>query len=158
MDHDQLLRKQLKELLRAGNAHVRFEKVVEDFPLDRIGQRPNGMPHSAWELLEHMRIAQNDILRFSESADYTALQWPEDYWPKSPVPAHKDDWRKSVNSFERDLKTFEKLLDDPSRDLYQAFPWGEGQTLLREALLVADHNAYHLGQLLLVRKALGAWT
>jgi hypothetical protein len=157
MTQDQRLRKQLGELLRGGHAHATFDKVVEGFPLDRVGIRPSGMPHSAWELLEHMRLAQDDILRFSESDKYEPMKWPDDYWPTSPGPERPEQWAASIKKFHADLKAFQTLLNDPARDLYQPLPWGDGQTLLREALLIADHNAYHLGQLLLVRRAVGAW-
>jgi hypothetical protein len=108
-------------------------------------------------LLEHLRIAQNDILLFSRSADYKAIKWPDDYWPRSQRPDRDSQWEESAQAVRDDLAEFEKLLQDPARDLYAPFPWGKGQTLLREALLIADHNSYHLGQLLLVRRALGAW-
>ena len=116
-----------------------------------------GAPHSAWELLEHLRIAQHDILQFSKSANHVALKWPDDYWPSNPAPENKKQWDASVRSFHTDLKEIEALVLDPKQDLYHAFPWGDGQTLLREALLVADHNSHHLGQLLLVRRLLGVW-
>lgn len=158
MPDDAALRAHLIELLNGGKAHVTFDQVIADFPLDRIGVRPEGLGHSAWELLEHMRIAQNDILEFSRSADYVSPKWPEGYWPDSPNPQNKDQWQASVKSFRQDLAAFEDLLKDPKSDLYRPFPWGDGQNLLREALLIADHNSYHLGQLLLVRRVLGAWS
>lgn len=146
------IRKQLAALLHGGHAHITFDDAVKKFPLDRIGIRPAGSPHSAWELLEHLRIAQRDILLFSKSAKYVAPKWPDDYWPSSPAPRRKSQWAASVKAFRADLAAFEKLILDPRKDLDAPFPWGEGQTLLREALLIADHNAYHLGQLVLVRK------
>lgn len=157
MPNDAALRKHLLELLRGGHAHATFDDVVAHFPVDQAGVRPPGAPHSGWELLEHIRIAQNDILRFSQSADYQALPWPEGYWPSSAAPARKAQWDESVRAVKADLAAFEKLLRDPARDLFQPFPWGEGQTLLREAMLIADHNSYHLGQLVLVRRLLNAW-
>ena len=157
MPNDAALRKHLLALLKGGQAHATFDDTVRGFPLDKIGLRPAGLPHSGWELLEHLRIAQNDILRFSRSADYVAMKWPEDYWPRSPQPERESQWEESAQAAREDLAEFNKLLRDPGRDLFAPFPWGQGQTLLREALLIADHNAYHLGQLLLVRRALGAW-
>lgn len=151
MPNDAALREQLLQLLRGGNAHLDFEGVIEGFPVDRAGVRPPGLPHSGWELLEHLRIAQHDILRFSQAAGHTSPPWPEGYWPASPAPESPRQWEDSARTFERDMAEFEELLSDPNRDLYQPFPWGEGQTLLREALLLADHNAYHLGQLVLVK-------
>jgi hypothetical protein len=157
MAHDAALREQLIQLLRGGHAHGTFDDVIRDFPLDRVGVRPPGAPHSAWELVEHMRIAQKDILEFSRSADHVSPEFPGGYWPKSPAPEGEDQWSGSVLAFRHDLATFEAIIQDPAQDLYRAFPWADGQTLLREALLIADHNSYHLGQLVLVRRLLGAW-
>lgn len=156
MSQDANLRRHLLDLLRGGNAHATFDQVVEDFPLTSIGVRPPGMAHSAWELLEHLRLAQVDILKFSLSADYAEPKWPDDYWPQTPAPDRPERWKESLRDFRSDLKAFEDLLQDPARDLFEPFPWGSGQTLLREALLIADHNAWHLGQLMLVRRALEA--
>lgn len=153
MSHKQL-REQLVDLLRGGNAHVTFGAAVDRFPIEKACIRPDGMLHSAWELLEHMRIAQKDILEFSRSAEYVSPDWPEGYWPAAAAPARESDWHGSVQSFLDDRTVFERLVRDEAQDLYKPFPWGQGQTLLREALLVADHNAYHLGQLMLVRRAL----
>jgi len=157
MADDTAFRDQLVALLRGGNAHAAFGDAVKGFPPDRAGERPQGSPHSAWELLEHMRIAQEDILRFSQSADHLSPQWPEGYWPDSPGPASPAQWNESLKAFEEDLAEFEAMVRDPRQDLHRKFPWGDGQTLLREALLIADHNSYHLGQLVLVRRLLGAW-
>jgi len=157
MATDSALRKQLLELLDGGNAHAKFEQAVEGFPLKKVGVRPDGSPHSAWELLEHLRIAQHDILEFSRSADYQSPKWPEGYWPQSPAPEREEQWNESVRAFKANLKAFEALLKDEAHDLNRPFPWGDGQTLLREALLIADHNSYHLGQLVLIRRLVGAW-
>jgi hypothetical protein len=158
MANDSAVREHLIWLLEGGHAHARFDDVVAHFPQDDIGIRPEGAPHSAWELLEHLRIAQNDILHFSLSADYVSPDWPEGYWPGSPAPQHAGDWSKSVSAFRKDLAEFIGLIRDPAQDLYRKFPWGTGQTLMREALLIADHNSYHLGQLVLVRRLLGDWS
>jgi hypothetical protein len=157
-DFGAALRQQLIDLLREGHAHTTFGDAIADFPVDRAGVRPAGSPHSAWELVEHLRISQNDIALFSESADHVSPPWPVGYWPSSPGPSDPGDWAKSLQAFRDDLARFEKLLRDPKRDLFEAFPWGDGQTLLREALVLADHNSYHLGQLVLVRRLLGAWS
>jgi len=157
MPNDSELRAHLIELLQGGHGHAAFDDVVKGLPADLSGQRPHGLPYSAWELLEHMRIAQEDILRFSQSADYVSPEFPEGYWPKSPGPPSPRAWAGAVRAFHRDLAAFEALVQDPAQDLYRKFPWGDGQTLLREALLIADHNSYHLGQLVLVRRLLGAW-
>ena len=154
---DAILREQLIELLQGGHAHATFDNVVRGFPLDLAGVRPANAPHSAWELLEHLRISQNDILRFSKSADHVSPKWPDDYWPSTPAPGKKEQWEESVRAFRDDLAEFESMVRDPEQDLYRRFPWGDGQTLLREALLLADHNSHHLGQMILVRRLLGAW-
>ena len=151
------LREHVLELLRGGHAHVGFDDAVKGFPVESAGVRPPGLPHCAWELLEHMRIAQEDILRFSQSPDWTSPKWPKGYWPETSAPGSHKDWTESVKAFRRDLEEFEKLVKDPAQDLFKPFPWGQGQTLLREALLIADHNSHHLGQFVLVRRALGNW-
>lgn len=153
---DLALRDHLLYLLRGGGAHLNFDAAVKGFPAELRGKRPPRAPHSAWELLEHMRIAQADILEFSRDANYKARPWPEGYWPKSPKPPNAGAWAKSVRSFRADLESMCALVANPSTDLYARIPHGDGQTILREALLTADHNAYHLGQLVLVRKLLGA--
>jgi hypothetical protein len=157
MASDSALREQLVQVLRGGHAHATFDDAIRDFPLDRIGVRPAGAPYSAWELLEHMRIAQKDILEFSLSAEYASPKWPEGYWPKSPAPKSESQWNESILAFRHDLARFEAIVQDPAQDLNRKLPWGDGQTLLREALLIADHNSYHLGQLVLVRRLLRAW-
>ena len=151
------VREHLVWLLEGGHAHTSLDAAVKGFAPEQAGLRPAGAKHSAWELLEHMRIAQHDILGFSLSADHVSPKWPEGYWPAQPGPANKADWQDAVRAFERDLAQFTDLIRDPAQDLYQRFPWGDGQTLMREALLIADHNSYHLGQLVLVRRLLGIW-
>jgi hypothetical protein len=155
MPDDTALRRQLVDLLTGGNAHITFADAVKEFPVEKAGIRPAGSPHSVWELLEHLRIAQEDILRFSSAPEgYTELKWPDDYWPASPAPNSASEWNRSVEAVRKDLEEFVRLVKDRSRDLFEPFAWGTGQTLLREALLIADHNAYHLGQLMLVRRML----
>jgi DinB superfamily len=157
MNTDQSLRKHLLELLDAGHAHATFAQVIADFPARYRGEVPKGLPHSAWMLLEHMRIAQWDILDFSRNPKYKTLKWPQDYWPKNPAPASALEWEKSAGSFKEDLEAMKKLVSDPKTELFAKIPWGEGQTVLREAMLVADHNAHHLGQLIDIRRLLGIW-
>ena len=157
MAGDAALREQLIGLLEGGHAHATFGDIVDDFPSEKTGIRPEGSLHSAWELLEHMRLAQEDILRFSQSADWVSPEFPEGYWPAAAAPQHPEQWQESVRGFRKDLAEFEAMLRDPAQDLNRKFPWGDGQTLLREALLIADHNSYHLGQLVLVRRQVGAW-
>jgi hypothetical protein len=156
-NHDAALRQQLLELLDGGNAHASFKNAIQDFPAELRGKRPKGSPHSPWELLEHMRLAQWDILDFSRNPEYKALKWPHEYWPPTPEPPDDKAWDRSVHAFCRDLEAMCALVKDASADLFARIPHGDGQTLLREALLVADHNAYHLGQLVIVRRTLGAW-
>lgn len=157
MANDRELREHLIQLLEGGHAHATFDQAVRGLPASRAGVRPKGLPYSAWELLEHLRIAQNDILRFSQSAEYESPKWPEGYWPSAPAPALESHWTRSVRAVRKDRAEFQALLRDPKQNLYRKFPWGTGQTLLREALLIADHNAYHIGQLVLVRRLLGEW-
>jgi hypothetical protein len=152
-----VLRKQLVELLKGGEAHADFDAVLSKFPVELAGEKPDGVPHSAWQLLEHMRIAQVDILEFSRNPKYVSPKWPDDYWPRTEAPTVKSDWDKSARAFRSDLKVMCELIADPANDLMAPIPHGQGQTLLREALLVADHNSYHLGQLVMLRKMLGAW-
>ncbi len=154
---DQAIRKQLVETLEGGGAHATFDDAVADIPAKLQGEKPKGMPHSLWMLLEHLRIAQADILDFSVNSKYVAPKWPEGYWPKTPAPPNERAWDKSVDAFHQDLKSMQDLVKNPKTDLVAKIPWGEGQTILREALLVADHNAYHIAQIVDARRLLGAW-
>ncbi len=157
MSNDKPLRDQLVALLKGGQAHAGFDATVADLAPEHRGARPPGAPHSAWQLLEHLRIAQWDILEFSRDPQHVSPKWPEGYWPNDPAPPGKKSWDESLAAFSRDNQALQDLVTDPKNDLHAAFPWGDGQTLLRETLLAADHNAYHLGQLILVRRLLGAW-
>lgn len=154
---DDPVRHELRALLEGGNAHQGFDEAVASLPAELRGRRPKGLPYSGWELLEHMRIAQHDILEFIRDPDYESPPWPEGYWPTKPAPPSAEAWEESVEAFRADRRAILKLVADPARDLYTPFPHGSGQNLLREALLVADHTAYHLGQLIVVRRLLGAW-
>lgn len=156
-NQDQLLRSHLMELLKGGHAHTTFEAAVADIPADLRGKKADGLPYTAWMLLEHLRIAQWDILEFSRNAKHVSPEWPKGYWPEGEAPPRASDWDKSVSSFQSDQKAMQELVANPKTDLYARLPWGDGQTVLREALLVADHNAYHIGQLVTLRRLLGAW-
>jgi hypothetical protein len=156
-DQDQSLRQHLLDLMNGGNAHATFDQAIKGLPPKLRGAKPHNFPHSPWMLLEHLRLAQWDILDFSRNRKYKSHKWPEDYWPKTAAPANADAWNKSVNQFHADLKAMEALVKNPKTDLFARIPWGDGQTILREALLVADHNAYHIAQLVDVRRLLGAW-
>ena len=157
-DHDQSLRQHVLYLLAGGGAHAKFDDVIQGLPAKLRGKKPAKFPHSPWMLLEHMRIAQWDILEFSINPKYRHMKWPEEYWPKTEAPPSGEAWEKSVEEFRKDLKTMQTLVKNPETDLFARIPWGDGQTILREALLVADHNAYHLGQLVDVLRLLGEWT
>lgn len=155
--HDKQLREHLIYLLDGGGAHAKFGDVVTDLPENSRGVKPEGLPHSAWMLLEHLRLAERDILEFSRNPKHESPKWPEGYWPESEAPPNAAAWNKSVQQFIKDLKAMQDLVANPKTDLYAKIPWGDGQTILREALLLADHNAYHLGQLVDVRRLLAAW-
>jgi hypothetical protein len=150
-DPNAALRKHLVELLRGGQAHLTFEDAINDIPVALRGQRPKGAAHSPWELLEHLRIAQWDILEFSRNPSHESPEWPDEYWPKSPEPPTRNAWKQSADAYRADLEAMIALVSDPKSDLFAEIPHGDGQTMLREALLVADHNAYHLGQLATVK-------
>lgn len=152
------LKQHLFNLLDFEGAHVGFNKAVQGLTTELGGKKVKGFPHTAWQLVEHLRIAQWDILEFSQNANHVSPKWPEGYWPESSAPRNEGVWKKSIASFRHDLDQMKKLVaetDEPK--LYEPIPHGHGQTLLREALLVADHNSYHLGQLVMLRKMLGAW-
>lgn len=151
--------KQLVALLNGGQAHAGFEAAVKDMPVELRGRVPAGLPYSAWQLVEHLRIAQRDILNFSAppTGGYHPLKWPEDYWPKSPEPPSAGAWDQAIAAIGSDREAFVGLLTKPEADLTKPFRWGDGQNLLREALLIADHLAYHLGELVVIRRLLGAW-
>jgi hypothetical protein len=157
MDSNVSLRKELDRLLSGKGAHADFDAAVTGIPAKLRGVRPEGAAHSAWELLEHIRIAQWDMLEFSRDPKHDSPKWPEGYWPKSAEPPSPDAWEKSVKACRHDLSEMRKLVANPDSDLFTAFAHGEGQTLLREALQLADHNAYHVGELVLLRRLLGTW-
>jgi DinB family protein len=154
---DRDLREQVVFLLKGGGAHVHFMDALDDFPAAKYGTFANSLPHTGWQLLEHARLAQWDILDFSRNPKHVSPNFPDGYWPKTPAPANWAAWRESVAAFQRDLEEMVRLVRNPSTDLFAKIPHGQGQTILREALLLADHNSYHLGQLVDLRRALGAW-
>jgi DinB superfamily len=155
--HDAALRKHLIELLGGRGAHADFDEAIEGLPEELRGARVKDVPFTPWRLLEHLRMAQWDILVFSRNGKHKSPKWPEGYWPDGDAPPNSAAWDASVAAFRRDLGEMEKLVKDPSNDLFAPIPHGQGQTLLREALLAADHNSYHVGQLILLRRLLGAW-
>ena len=153
---DRALRDHLLEMLRGGSAHVDLATVVDDFPEDLAGRKLKNVPYSPWQILEHMRFTVNDLLVFSTDPKYVAPKWPDDYWPaeKAPQPG---EWESSVRALKADLAAFESMVQDPKANLYAKIPWGEGQTVLREVILACTHTSYHLGELVLLRRELGAW-
>jgi hypothetical protein len=151
---DQPLRDQLLDLLKGGGAHATFDDAMGEWPVQLAGVKVANFPHTAWMLLEHMRLAQWDILEFSRNSKHVSPSWPEGYWPASGAPPDEKAWTASVAAFKKDLRAMEQLVAEKKVDLYARIPWGDGQTILREALLVADHNAYHLGQLVMLRKSI----
>jgi len=159
-DLGQALRKQLQALLDGGQAHATFADAVKGFPAKLRGVVPEGLPYSGWQILEHIRLAQRDILDFSRNTDgsYKEKKWPEEYWTKSAEPPSEEAWEHSIAQIREDRKAFEKLLSSADdAELVAPFAWGDGQSLLRQALLVADHDAYHVGELVVLRRLLGAW-
>jgi hypothetical protein len=151
------LRDELIIQLNDGNAHASLEKVVAAFPSKLQGVVPDGLPYSAWQLLEHIRIAQEDMLEFCTNPKYKPRKWPESYWPKAPAPPNARAWQASIKQIQNDRKQFAKLLSSPKLDLFEPFAWGDGQTLFHEACLIIDHNSYHLGELVALRRILGIW-
>ncbi len=154
-DPNQQLRENLLELLRGGGAHSTFDEIVSEVPPNLRGEKPPGQSHTPWRLIEHLRIAQRNILDFSRNPDYQALNWPDDYWPDGNAPASDEAWQESVAAFQSDLQAMQQLVSDRSTDLLAPIPWGQGQTIAREAMLLSDHNAYHLGQFATLRRLLG---
>jgi hypothetical protein len=157
MTQDQSLREHLIYLMEGGGAHAKFDAAVAGLPPTLRGVRPSGLPHTPWELLEHMRLAQWDILEFIRKPKHVSPPWPAGYWPPTPTPPDDAAWDKSVKAFRADLAALRRMVKDPEVNLHARLPQGTGQTVLREVLLVADHTAYHLGELVLVRRLLGAW-
>jgi len=157
MPDDSSLRQHLVTLLSGGSAHASFDQAVAGLPVALRGKRARGLPFTPWRLLEHLRIAQWDILEFSRDAKHVSPDWPAGYWPKGDAPPSAKAWNHSVAKFRLDLAAMQALVSDPTTDLFARIPHGDGQTILREALLVADHNSYHVGQLVLLRRLLGAW-
>jgi uncharacterized damage-inducible protein DinB len=157
MNQDTAIRDHAAKLLDWGDAHVTFEKAVAGIAPRLRGVVPPGLEHSAWQLLEHVRIAQEDILDFCRNAKYREKKWPDDYWPRSVAPKTAAAWKASIAAFKRDRRGLQQLAKNRTIDLFAKIPHGSGQTYMREILLIADHTAYHVGQVILVRRALGIW-
>jgi DinB superfamily len=157
VNKDQALREHVLYLLGGGGAHLDFEAAVANLAVKLRGARASGALHTAWRLVEHMRICQWDILEFSRNPKHVSPKFPDGYWPLGDEPPNAAAWDKCLAAFRADLQAMQDLVSNPSTDLFARLPHGDGQTILREALLVADHNAYHLGQLVMLRRVLGAW-
>jgi hypothetical protein len=151
------LREQLSRFQNWREAHADYDAAVADLPAALRGVAPPGLPYSPWQLVEHLRLTQADILEFCRNVDYVEQKWPDDYWPKSAAPPDDSAWDASIAAFQRDRRALQSMIKDPDCDLFARVPAGNGQTFLREFLLVADHTAYHVGQLVAVRRLLGAW-
>jgi len=154
---EEALREQLVKLLDWKDAHVNYDQAVDGIPTDLRGQRPPGLAWSVWELLEHLRLTQRDILEFCVDSNYKEREWPKDYWPERPQPPSATAWATSIEGFRKDREAFGALARDPKLDLFAKIPHGSGQTYLRELVLVADHTSYHVGQIVAVRRLLGCW-
>lgn len=155
--HERILREHLVRLLSKDQAHAGFDRAIEDLPVHLRGARIPGAPHTPWQLLEHIRIAQWDILEFCRNPRHVSPAWPKGYWPPTHQPPDGVAWERSVEAFRADHQAMIELVKNPRTDLFARIPHGEGQTILREAMLVADHNAYHVGQIILMRRLAGAW-
>ena len=155
-EHSKLVQ-ELTNLIQKGHAHVSFNDAVNNIPFELLGKIPNGLSYSIWQIAGHIRIAQWDILDFSRNENYKEMQWPADYWPKEAAPADETAWKNCIAAINSDLNEFIDLVKDPDADIFKPFPHGSGQTLLREALLIADHNSYHTGQIIVIRRLLGNW-
>jgi hypothetical protein len=158
MADDAALRQLLQKVLAWEDAHVGFDRAVADVPPNLRGRQPQGLPYSLWQLVEHLRLAQHDILDFCRNPNYREMKWPDDYWPSAPEPPSAAAWDKSISDYKVDRKALEQMAADTKLDLGGTIPHGSGQTYLRELFLIADHNAYHVGQIVLVRRLLGCWS
>lgn len=149
--------KNLVDLIEKGNAHVSLDKALENIPFSSLGEKPSSLPYSIWQITEHIRIAQWDILEFSRDAKHVSPQWPEGYWPKEAAPKLEDEWKKCIKQIQSDRKSFTELIKGAGDNLFKPFEYGNGQSLLKEALVLADHNSYHTGEIIIVRRLLNTW-
>lgn len=154
---DGSVRKTLLTFLKGAPAHASLDDAVKNFPAAHYGKKPKGAPHTAWQELEHIRITLRDLVDFSTNPKYRPLKWPKEYWPAHDAPASPEDWNASIKAVQKDLRAFEKMLNGADVDIYAKIPWGDGQTIFHEILLAIDHTAYHVGQVVMLRKQLGEW-
>jgi hypothetical protein len=157
MNPDKVVRDQVLQLLKGGNAHLPFDKLIDEFPPEAIDELPPNVPYSPWHLLEHIRIAQWDILEFIRNPDHVSTKWPEGYWPPSGEQAGQARWQETIQAFQSDMEDLQAIVQDPTTDLYDDLPHAEGYTILREMLVVADHNSHHLGEFAILRQVMGTW-
>lgn len=155
--NDKNLIDNLIDLIAKGNAHASLDNALEDMPFSLLGERPNNLPYSIWQLAEHIRIAQWDILEFSKNAKHVSPKWPDEYWPKEIKPQSESAWESCVDAIKAGRKEFINLIENAGDDLYKPFKHGDGQSLLKEALVLADHNSYHTGEIIIIRRLLNAW-
>lgn len=155
--HTAVVVEQLTDALNGSNAHASFDDAIKDVRQDLLGKVPQGLPYSIWQLVEHIRITQWDILEFSRKPDHQSPDWPKGYWPAEKAPVHPTDWKRSVDQISSDRKAFIQLLNKAGEDLYEPFAWGDGQSLFREGLLIIDHTSYHTGEIIAVRRLLKDW-
>jgi hypothetical protein len=157
MDSNKLVREQLRELLEGGNAHMTFDEAVANFPREHMNSKAPNVPYTPWHLLEHIRLAQWDILEFIRNPHYVSSPWPEGFWPAEDAQADEVAWEKTIASLQADLQSLLEMVADPAVDLYAPIPHGDGQSILREILVVSDHNAYHIGEFAMLRQVMGTW-
>jgi hypothetical protein len=157
MSLDTALRQQLVKLLAWGDAHATHDKAVKNVPEEYRSRVPQGLPYSPWMVVDHLTRTQFDILDFCRNPNYAQPRWPEEYWPPTAEPPSATDWDESISKFRTDRAELQQLAADPSVDLTAKIPWGDGQTYLREIVLAADHAAYHVGELIVIRRLLGIW-
>ena len=157
MSQDEILRENLLALLTGEHARMSFEDAVREFPIDKINEAFPNTDYSPWDLLEHIRLAQEDILDFIKNPSYKEREWPKDYWPTKGKKATPANWEKTINDFKRDFKELENMVKNPKTDIYKEIPWGSGETFLREIVTVSNHNAFHLGEFAIMRQAMGTW-
>jgi hypothetical protein len=152
-----MLVKNLVDLIEKGNAHISLDKALENIPFSLLGERPGNLPYGIWQITEHIRIAQWDILEFSRSSKHVSPKWPDGYWPKETAPKSGDAWKKCIQQIQSDRASFTELIKNAGDNLYKPFEYGNGQSLLKEALVLADHNSYHAGEIIVIRRLLNAW-
>lgn len=155
--HNKIVINNLAALLNKGNAHVSLDDALKNIPFEVLGKKPYGLPYSIWQLAEHIRVSQWDIVEFSYNEKHVSPKWPDEYWPSEAVPSSASEWKKCVDQITNDRKKFIELLKGAGHEIYTPFDYGEGQTLLREALVLADHNSYHTGEIIVLRRLLGIW-